>query len=60
MGGGRVVPEPPAGSENDPTLNFTLGTANLPSGAGKSCYIAPNLAIGIGLDPKQVLTCDPG
>ncbi|ORY42611.1 hypothetical protein BCR33DRAFT_851653 [Rhizoclosmatium globosum] len=60
MGGGRNYPDPPSGSENDPTLNFTSSASNLPDGAGKGCYIAPNLPYGIGLDSKQVLTCDAG
>ncbi|KAI9337955.1 hypothetical protein BDR26DRAFT_863348 [Obelidium mucronatum] len=60
MGGGRNYPDPPSGTENDPTLNFTLSNTNLPAGAGKGCYIAPNMPYGIGLDPNQVLTCDPG
>ncbi|KAJ3013604.1 UNVERIFIED_CONTAM: hypothetical protein HDU68_000621 [Siphonaria sp. JEL0065] len=60
MGGGRNYPDPPSGTENDPTLNFTLSNTNLPPGAGKGCYIAPDMPYGIGLDPNQVLTCDPG
>ncbi|KAJ3069575.1 hypothetical protein HDU98_007367 [Podochytrium sp. JEL0797] len=60
MGGGRNYPDPPSGSENDPTLNFSISTGDMPAGAGKGCYIAPNFAYGIGLDPNHVLTCDPG
>ncbi|KAJ3134674.1 hypothetical protein HK100_003437 [Physocladia obscura] len=60
MGGSRNLPDPPSGSENDPTLNFSTSNANLPNGAGKGCYYAPNDQIGIALDPNMVLTCDPG
>ncbi|KAJ3115525.1 hypothetical protein HDU96_000472 [Phlyctochytrium bullatum] len=60
MGGGRQLPEPPPNSENDPTLQFTTFNVTLPQGAGKGCYIAPNLAVGIPLDKDLVLTCDPG
>ncbi|KAJ3390526.1 hypothetical protein HDU84_007377 [Entophlyctis sp. JEL0112] len=60
MGGSANLPSVPAGSEDDPTLNFTNTNANLPSGAGKECYYAPKEQIGIALDPNLVLTCDPG
>ncbi|KAJ3123862.1 hypothetical protein HK101_006267, partial [Irineochytrium annulatum] len=59
MGGGRQVPDPPAGSENDPTLQFGNSTTGSPSAAGYGCYIAPGLKVGTVLD-VEFASCDPG
>ncbi|KAI9337954.1 hypothetical protein BDR26DRAFT_1008338 [Obelidium mucronatum] len=60
MGGGRSYPDPPAGTENDPTLNYSLSASDLPKNAGKGCYYSPNLQLGVALDVNKKLMCDPG
>ncbi|KAJ3020129.1 UNVERIFIED_CONTAM: hypothetical protein HDU68_010330 [Siphonaria sp. JEL0065] len=60
MGGGRNYPEPPSGSENDPTLNFTLSASDLPKNVGLGCYYSPKLQLGVALDVNKQIMCDPG
>ncbi|ORY42612.1 hypothetical protein BCR33DRAFT_851654 [Rhizoclosmatium globosum] len=65
MGGGVELPADnfslPSNWTSDSTLNFTgYSQSNLPSGAGKGCYIAPNLVLGSAIDSTLSLTCAPG